>query len=222
MPLVSSHRPTMTDLPRTVLRGTALIILAVTLANACASDETEPSPAAVAPSGERRPDPPAATPQETVAQEVEPCGEPSGEQPEPWGPPRSVPDLRVVLVFEFPEHFGGMYINPDGPQTLLYVDDYRAIERYIQGTGLLSGPLALQITYWETGVSLAELLRCKVMLEQDPVLAPGIVVVQVGIRDSDSSLSINATGNLAIAKELLRTRLGPDQAFRLDGPPIEQ
>ena len=71
-------------------------------------------------------------------------------------------------------------------------------------------------------MTLAKLRRCKAMLEQDPVLGPGVVVEGVGVRDTDSSLTVSVSGDPMTAERLLRARLGPDIAFRLLGAPIEQ
>ena len=108
-------------------------------------------------------------------------------------------------------------MNTDGTYTLLHVGDPAPLASWLQERGFASG-----INFREASVSLHDLRDRKAALEQDPELAPGILVEAVGIRDSDGSLTISVTGDLAVAEHELRERLGGDQVLRISGPMIEQ
>ncbi len=134
-----------------------------------------------------------------------------------WTPP---PDgnIRDLLRYEFPIQFGGFHQNRDGTNTVLWVGDRTGIEGWLRARGFLATTVLR-----ETDVALAGLERCKLMLEADPVLAPGVVIEAVGIRDSESALTAIVIGDLETARRELRARLGQDQAVNLlQGPTIEQ
>ena len=147
---------------------------------------------------------------------------PGNPSPVPPSPPPEANDLldgaeREELLLAFPHQFGGLYANTDGTYTLLHVGDSAPLAGWLQERGFASG-----INFRETSVSLHDLRRRKVALEQNPELAPGTFVEAVGIRDSDGSLTVSVVGDLTIAEDKLLERLGRDQVFRVSGPIVEQ
>ena len=128
---------------RTSVGGGLGLLLVTTVGFVYVSTRPDDSPARAAVSIDSRSPGTAATrppasPSTTAALASDRCPEPSPPPP----PSANGGALREVLLAQFPDQFGGMYLNPDGTQTVLHVGDPKGIDGFLRQRGVLSGPLA--------------------------------------------------------------------------------